>query len=259
MRYFVVFLCLLFTILGFTQTEKDSIVVIKKVKGTVVNNETLLPMGNVHVINTTKVLGTTTNGSGQFEIEGVVNDTIIFTYLGFETVKTVITNDWAKTNNTKIKLTEKVYILEEVNVSQYNLTGYLEVDTKIIPVNDNYRANISGLMASYEVGEKSPNALGRVVRSVLNPADFLYNTFSKKTKEMKKLKQMKANDDIRKLLATKYDRETLASLLEISKDDIPTILEKCNYSEDFIKSANDLQILDAISGCYEEYKMLKRL
>lgn len=259
MRYFVVFLCLFISTIGFSQTENDSIALTSKVKGIVVNNETLLPMNNVHVINTTKVLGTTTNGSGQFEIEGIVNDTIIFTYLGFETVKTVITNDWIKTNNTKIKLTEKIYILEEINVSQYNLTGYLEVDTKIIPVNDNYRANISGIMASYEVGEKSPNALGRIVRSVLNPADFLYNTFSKKTKEMKKLKQMKANDDIRKLLATKYDRETLASLLEISKDDIPIILEKCNYSEEFIKSANDLQILDAISGCYEEYKMLKRL
>ncbi|MGO3154274.1 MAG: carboxypeptidase-like regulatory domain-containing protein, partial [Mesonia sp.] len=26
----------------------------------------------------------------------------------------------------------------------------------------------------------------------------------------------------------------------------------------FIKTANDLQILDAISGCYEEYKVLNR-
>ncbi|MFC4740829.1 carboxypeptidase-like regulatory domain-containing protein [Flavobacterium ponti] len=259
MRYFVVFLCLFVTSFGFSQTKKDSVAVVEKVKGTVVNIETLLPMNNVHVINTTQVKGTITNGSGEFEIEGVVNDTIIFTYLGFETVKTVITNDWIKNNTTKIKLTEKIYVLEEIKLSQYNLTGYLEVDTKIIPVNDNYRSNISGLLAYYEVGDRSPNALGRVVRSVLNPADFLYNTFSNKSKEMKKLKQMKANDDIRKLLATKYDRETLASLLEISKDDIPLILEKCNYSKDFINSANDLQILDAISGCYEEYKMLKRL
>jgi len=259
MRYFVVFLCLFFTSLGFSQIEKDSTHVAKKIKGVVVNNETILPMSNVHVINATKVKGTTTNGSGQFEIEGAVNDTIIFTYLGFETVKTVITNDWVKNNTTKIKLTEKIYVLDEIKLSQYNLTGYLEVDTKLIPINDNYRANIAGLLASYEVGDRSPNALGRVVRSVLNPADFLYNTFSKKSKEMKKLKQMKANEDIRNLLATKYDRETLASLLEISKDDIPLILEKCNYSKDFINSANDLQILDAISGCYEEYKMLKRL
>ena len=259
MRYFVVFLCLIMTSFSFSQTKKDTIVTVEKVKGSVVNIENLLPMSNVHVINTTQVKGAITNGSGEFEVEGVVNDTIIFTYLGFETVKTVITNDWIKNNTTKIKLTEKIYVLDEIKLSQYNLTGYLEVDTKIIPTNENYRANIAGLLASYEVGDRSPNALRRVVRSVLNPADFLYNTFSKKSKEMKKLKQMKANEDIRKLLAIKYDRETLASLLEISKDDIPLILEKCNYSQDFINSANDLQILDAINGCYEEYKMLKRL
>ena len=122
MRYFVVFLCLFITSFGFSQIENDSIVTVDKVKGSVVNIETLLPMNNVHVINTTQVKGTITNGSGQFEIEGVVNDTIIFTYLGFETVKTVITNDWVKNNTTKIKLTEKIYVLEEVKVSQYKLS-----------------------------------------------------------------------------------------------------------------------------------------
>ena len=31
-----------------------------------------------------------------------------------------------------------------------------------------------------------------------------------------------------------------------------------NYSKDFVRTANDLQILDAISECYEEYKILSR-
>jgi hypothetical protein len=35
-------------------------------------------------------------------------------------------------------------------------------------------------------------------------------------------------------------------------------MERCNYSEAFVKSANDLQIMDAISQCYEEYKVLKK-
>jgi hypothetical protein len=47
-------------------------------------------------------------------------------------------------------------------------------------------------------------------------------------------------------------------LLGVSKAEIAEILARCNYSEAFVKSANDLQILDAISGCYEEYKILKR-
>ena len=80
MRYFVVFLCLIVTFFSFSQTKKDTIVTVQKVKGTVVNIENLLPMNNVHVINTTQVKGSITNGSGEFEVEGVVNDTIIFTY-----------------------------------------------------------------------------------------------------------------------------------------------------------------------------------
>ncbi|TEB40887.1 carboxypeptidase-like regulatory domain-containing protein, partial [Flavobacterium circumlabens] len=53
-------------------------------------------------------------------------------------------------------------------------------------------------------------------------------------------------------------RETVAVLLGISKDEIPEIMHRCNYSDAFIQSANDLQIMDAISGCYEQYKVLKR-
>ena len=75
---------------------------------------------------------------------------------------------------------------------------------------------------------------------------------------MKKLRQMKADDEIRTLLATKFDRETLAAVLQINEVEIEEILARCNYSKDFMNTANDLQILDAISGCYEEYKVLKR-
>ena len=69
---------------------------------------------------------------------------------------------------------------------------------------------------------------------------------------------MKEDDQIRDLLASKFDRETLTELLQIEKLDIQDILNNCNYSQSFIKTANDLQILDAISSCYEEFKVLNR-
>ena len=75
---------------------------------------------------------------------------------------------------------------------------------------------------------------------------------------MRKLRQMKEDDKIRDLLASKFDRETLTELLQLDKMDIQDILNNCNYSQSFITTANDLQILDAISSCYEEYKVLNR-
>jgi hypothetical protein len=94
--------------------------------------------------------------------------------------------------------------------------------------------------------------------SILNPADMLYNFFGKKSVELKRLKKMKKDDTVRNLLESKFDRETLGVLLGVDKKEIAEILQRCNYSEAFIKTANDLQIMDAISECYEEYKILKK-
>ena len=69
---------------------------------------------------------------------------------------------------------------------------------------------------------------------------------------------MKEDDEIRNLLAGKYDRETLMAVLQLERVDIDEIVNRCNYSQDFIRTASDLQILDAISECYEEYKVLNR-
>ena len=69
---------------------------------------------------------------------------------------------------------------------------------------------------------------------------------------------MKDDFRIRELLNTKFDRETLVELLQIEKFDIDEILRNCSYSQNFIVSANDLQILEAISQCYEEFKLLNR-
>ena len=73
-----------------------------------------------------------------------------------------------------------------------------------------------------------------------------------------KLKKMRENNLLRDLLSVKYDRETLQEFLRLEINDIDEILRNCNFSESFIRTANDLQILEAISGCYEEYKVLSR-
>jgi hypothetical protein len=67
---------------------------------------------------------------------------------------------------------------------------------------------------------------------------------------------MREDDQIKNLLATKFDRQVLMQLLSISRVDIDEILRNCNYSDTFMKEANDLQILEAISKCYEEYRVL---
>ena len=253
MRYFAVFF--FFLICSAVSAQDISL---QKVSGTIVNDNNQLPVSNVNIINLNKVRGTISNDKGFFEIEVSANDTLHLSLIGFQSIKIRVTNDWIKNKTTAIKLTEKAIALEEVNIMPYNLTGYLEIDSKLIPEPQNYRYSISGLQQGYEAGEYSPNAFGNVLGSIFNPADMLYNFFGKKPKQLKRLREMKKDDTVRNLLESKYDRETLAALLGIDKNEIAEILQRCSYSDSFVKTANDLQIMDAISQCYEQYKVLKR-
>lgn len=256
MKYFAVFFFTLLSTIGFAQNSEPTVP--QRVSGYIINDNSKQPLANVNIINTNKVRGAKSDAKGYFEIDVQLNDTIHFSILGFQSLRIRVTNDWIKNKVTRIQLTEKAIALEEVIIAPFNLTGYLEVDSKLIPTKENYRYSISGLTQGYEAGEYSPNAFGKVLGSIFNPADVLYGFFGKNGKELKKLKEMRKDDTVRNLLESKYDRETVSVLLGISKDEIPEILQRCNYSEAFIQSANDLQIMDAINGCYEQYKVLKR-
>ena len=274
MKYLFTFLFFVFiTSFGFAQdakneaaktkdsTRQDStaVKVDTSVRGTIIDLSTNKPIDRVNIVNLNQVIGTSTDDKGNFEIKAQVNDTLHLSYLGYKSIKVRVTNDWLKFGETKIGMTELALALEEVVVNQLKLTGYLEIDVKQVPIKSNYRYSISGLSnKGYEAGNNRPNAVSKVLGAIFNPADFLHNMFGKKPRELRKLKKMKKDDEIRNLLASRFDREMLMVLLQVDRFDLDEIVNQCNYSKDFIQSANDLQILDAISECYEEYKILNR-
>jgi hypothetical protein len=257
MKNYLLAVSLLFISFGYSQVDKNEEEV-KQLKAVILNAQTDQPMESVHVVNLNEVVGTISNEKGEFDIPAKVNDTLYFSFLGFKSQKVRVTNDMFKFKGTKISLTELAYALEEVIVRPYSLTGYLEIDVKNLPLNNAFQYSISGLSVGYEGGNKNPSAVTKVLGAILNPADLLRNLFGKKPNQMRKLRQIKEDDRIRDLLASKFDRETLMELLQLEKLDIEDILNNCNYSRSFITTANDLQILDAISSCYEEYKVLNR-
>lgn len=233
--------------------------VYNSVKGKIVNSETLGAMESVNIVNLNQVIGTTSNTDGEFEIRAKANDTLHLSYLGYKSIKVKVSNDWIKYGtSTTIELTELALALEEVNVNTLKLTGYLAVDIKQVPIQKNVRYSISGLNSGYESSLRSPSMVTKVLGAIFNPADFLHNIFGKKPREMRKLREMKKQDEIRNLLASRFDREMLIALLQVDKIDLDLLISECNYSTDFIRTANDLQVLDAISECYEEYKILSR-
>ncbi|MDC8003713.1 carboxypeptidase-like regulatory domain-containing protein [Aureisphaera galaxeae] len=248
------FYLLLLALLPMTVLAQDGDVI----NGVVLNDATDAALENVNIVNLNQVIGTTSDKDGKFALRAAVNDTLYFSYLGFKSIRVRVTNDWMKFGEVKVKMTELGIALEEVVVRPVELTGYVEVDAKLIPIYDDYRYRIAGLGGGYEGGQSQPGAVSKVLSSIFNPADFLYNVFGKRPKQMRKLRKMKEDDHIRNILQSKFDRETLMAVLQLEENDIDEILSNCNYSKGFIQTANDLQILDAISDCYEQYRVLAR-
>lgn len=242
MRNFTVFLFLILTSVGVLAQDKTT------VKGTILNDKSFLPIDDVNVINITKVKGTISKRDGSFSVEAGLNDSIHFSFPGYVPIKLKVTNDWINNDNLKVYFTEQSIELDEIVIKKFDLTGYLEVDTKLIALNekmqfDFYRRN------------QTPY-YGTAMGTFFSPVDVVYNLFKGKSKKLKKLEAIKEDQNMIALMQTRYDREIVCGLLDITREDIVKSLQNCNYSDKFIYTATDFQIYQALSDCFENSKVL---
>ena len=243
---------LLFLLVFSVQAQDNEI---KVLKGQVVDAETQKPLSAAHVINLNSVEGTITNDVGNFEIPAKVSDTISVSYLGYSSIKIKVTNDLLKGNELLISLYEKSEQVREVVIKSTKLIGVLEVDVKQVPKDRYTRIKINGIKQTYEIGRpKGPSP----VAALFQPVELLYKLFGKKPKQLKKLQKIKKEDELRKIMAGKFDREVMMEYLEMDRVDLMKLLSDCNYSEYFIKKASDLQMIEAVLDCYENYKAVKK-
>jgi len=227
-------------------------------KGKIIGINDKKPLQSAHIINLNSVKGTITNSQGQFEIPASVNDTIFISYIGFQSIKLKITNDLLKGNELEIAIHEKVVNIDEVTIKSHKLIGVLVVDAKNVPEDSYSRIHINGLPQAYEIGRSYGSSYNSGLGAIFNPVDFWYNKFGKKPKEMDRLRKLKEGDQMRNMMEQKYSREIMMDYLDMSRKELNDLLTECNYSSRFIKKASDLQIIEAVLECYENYRAIQK-
>lgn len=248
-------MCLLGSLSTFSQIDTLRT---KILKGQIIHAENNKKLSAAHVLNLNTVKGTITNDKGFFELATRVNDTILVSYLGYSSIKLKVTNDLLKGNELEIALYEKPENIREVVIKSTKLIGVLEIDVKQVPKDRFTRIHINGLPQTYEVGKPQGKNFSSPLAALFQPVDFLYNLFGKKPKQLKKLQKLKKEDDLRKMLAGKFDREVMMEYLGMDRQELSELLTDCSYSDYFIKKASDLQLIEAVLDCYENYKALKK-
>ena len=240
-----------------TDTIKSSSLLVF-LKGQVISTVTKEPLKGAHLFNLNSVIGTVTDDSGYFELATKVQDTVYVSYLGYQAIKIKITNDLLKGNELVIELHEKPEEIREVVVRSHKLVGVLEIDAKNVPIDKYSRIHISGLPQTYEIGNRPARNYNTALDALFRPIDFVYNKFGKQPNQLKKLKKLRDDDSLRRMLDSKFNRELMMEYLDLDAQELNDLLNECNYSDYFIESASDLQLIEAILLCYENYKAIKK-
>ncbi len=250
-----------FTFYLFSQENDKKADTVKQVrevllKGRVISINDNLPLQSAHIVNLNVIKGTITNSKGYFEIPATANDTIFISYIGYQSVKLKITRDLLKGNELEIAIHEKVINIDEVTVKSHNLIGVLVVDAKNVPDDVYSRIHIKGLPQAYEIGS-ARGSYNSGLSDVFSPIDFWYKKLGKKPKELDRLRKLKQGDQMRGMMEQKYNREIMMDFLDMSRKELNDLLSQCNYSGSFITKASDLQVIEAILECYENYRAVK--
>ena len=249
-------LFLLTVSLGYSQNTQKPLKSV--LSGKIIDNIDSKPLQSADVLNLNSVVGTTTDKDGRFKITAQPNDTLFISYVGYQSIKLKVTNDLLKGNELLISMFEKVVDLNEVTLKPYQLIGVLVVDAKNVPQDKFTRIHINGISQTYEVGRPTSRNYGSVLSALFNPIDFWYKKFGKKPKQLRRLQKLKEKEQVREIMQQKFSREVLMDYMDMSKKELDDLLNECNYSEYFIKKASDLQIIEAVLDCYENYKALQK-
>ncbi len=213
--------------------------------GTVVEAETLKAIPATHVINKRTLKGNLTGNDGKFSIPLQWNDTIIFSNISYQYFYFVYNDSSTFLNNVLIEMKEQNFLLNEVSIFSYKLTS--NEDKEIVLQEPLY--------------PKSENlGNGRIVNATAaNPAEFLYNLFGSKPRQLRMLAQLKAEEAYREKLEESNNRESVVALTGLSKDELEAFMFYCKFSPVRMNTLNDYEFLISVQYCYQEYVRERRL
>lgn len=231
-----------------------------------------LEPSTVHVINKTQKTGTLNGSYGNFEIKVRENDTLLFSSVQYEVLEIKVTAEMLQQEYVSVKLKEDVNELPEVNLSNINLTGNLDVDLAEMKVVKNlpldikfdaikdktYEADINDPLAKPVHLAARQNEIGGANGSVniLGGVGLLVDLFVKdKPKKTFSVPAPLTSTQIRKT----FDDDFFKSSLGIKEENIQDFifyLDDVGLSAQLFKPERRLALIEVLMDHSREYNKL---
>ncbi|GAA0716531.1 hypothetical protein GCM10009430_12320 [Aquimarina litoralis] len=212
--------------------------------------DTLQPQ-SINIINLTKGLGTINDDVGYFQIKAEEGDTIVFSSVQHYQKTHIVTKKDLKKANLAILLVTKVNELDEVIVSQYDLSGEVKEDIKKI---ETYEDNLP--MFNAKVLDETPFIKEMGVKTVKNrvivdemdatPVNLIAVGRMVASLFKKKDKTNHGNTRIRKITDF-YQATFIVEELEIPATELYNFLDYINEQAEtkkILKTGDELRVLE---------------
>lgn len=222
---------------------------------------------NIHVINKSQRIFTTTDVSGTFEVDAKAGDTIVFSAVQYKLQTVLVSEENIKNKTLKVVLEQQVNELPEAVIG-FTLTGDLTKDVSnsdAKPTINFYDVGIPGYKGKrktkserllQEASDLFPTAggsLGGFGGSV--SATALINAISGRTKALKKRVALEANTVLMYAIKGRLS-ETFFKNNPLKEELRMDFFYFCAEDENFTKRCqnNDLETLDFMKEKYEIYQ-----
>ncbi|MFD2563942.1 hypothetical protein [Aquimarina rubra] len=206
---------------------------------------------SINIINITKGIGTINDRVGFFQIRATQGDTIVFSSVQYQQKTHIVTKKDLKQANLSIQLQVKVNELEEVMVSQYDLTGEAKEDVKKIKT---YEKNLPMFNAKmldetqfiHEKGAKTVK--NRVVTDEMDATPINIIAVGRMIASLFKKKDARQSKEVRiPEVSDFYNSDFLVSELKIPETELYDFLDYLNQkleTRKVLKSGDRLRILE---------------
>lgn len=205
------------------------------IHGQAYDKESKLPLPRLMVINKRTNNGLFADSEGKFSISALQTDTLVLSAIGFKVKKITLKDSVArKEYNINIPLEKLYFMLKEVSVFASRNLNEIQEDIDKLGVKRTYTTeNIDALSS---------------------PVTYLYERFSKFGKSKRKVAEWENEDLKRDILKDLFRLYIKHDIIDLSEEEFDAFIKYLQLSDEFIKSATQLELVLAIKGKYENFK-----
>lgn len=238
---------LVFIILPTTLLAQD------KITGKLIDS-TGVGIEGVNVINLSKKIGVISNKDGFFTIKVNINDTLFINSLAYEDKNLVITNNTLE-SDILLQLNGKTVTLDEVYLSNVNLSGNISSDINIIPVTTFNNFGFTSFKTTTETYTPTQYQISQARQGIVEP---LINLISGKLKKLKKNDAIAKEENWVNFAKNLKGEQFYTSKLGLKNEEILPFLYFLYAQKEDEKFNSDLEKLELMEFMVEEVKVFKK-